>query len=258
MHNNILINADTDAILITKPDGAAWSEIEQYSFLQELNNQFPALIKFEHDGYFQKVFVLGGKNYILYDGKKIKTKGSSMKDQKKEPALKEMMSRIIEALVFDKKETLIEIYESYITEALHIKDITRWASKKTISESILVCRDWTEDDIKQKKLRKNETDIWDAIKDMEDLQLGNKVFVYPCILESRIEKKQFKNGKIKEKTVLKTGLKITDKWCNDHNSEKLIERVVSTLNIFNKILPNKEVFIDYTKKENKSLLEGLN
>lgn len=256
MYNFILVNNDTDSVTVCKPDQSPWTEDEQQQFIDNVNNQFPQLIKFSHDGYFNKIIVVKSKNYILYDGKKIKTKGSSIRDQKKEPALREMMDKFIDAMLFDRTDTLVDIYHSYIHEALNVKDIKRWSMKKTITESILKCKGWTEEDILSKRLRKNETDVWDAIKHLDDLQAGGKVYCYPTVLSSSVETKEYKNGNTKEKVSQITGLKTIDLWTGDENKEKLIERVYDTVSIFASVIDLSQ-FIDYTKKKNKPLLEGL-
>jgi len=256
MLNNIVIQADTDSLIICKPDQSLWSEDEQKEFLVKLNASLPPLIRFEHDGYFNKIIIVKSKNYILYDGKKIKTKGSSIRDQKKEPALREMMDKFIDAMLFDRTDTLVDIYHSYIHEALNVKDIKRWSMKKTITESILKCKGWTEEDILSKRLRKNETDVWDAIKHLDDLQAGGKVYCYPTVLSSSVETKEYKNGNTKEKVTQITGLKTIDLWTGDENKDKLLERVYDTISIFASVIDLSQ-FIDYTKKKNKPLLEGL-
>lgn len=78
MNNNVIVNCDTDSIMISKHDGANWSKEEQEKFLQELNAQFPEKIRFEHDGYYDSVVVIKSKNYALLPegSNKIKTKGS--------------------------------------------------------------------------------------------------------------------------------------------------------------------------------------
>lgn len=259
MNNYILINADTDSIMINKPDGSPWTKEEQSQFLNILNSQFPEKIRFEHDGVFTRVAVIRSKNYaLLPEGSdKIKLKGSSIKDQKKEPALREMMERIIKALIDDKKDIIVSIYHEYIKEALNVKDIKRWAQKKNLTESVLKCKDWTQEQIDSKELRKNETDVWDAIKNEEGMQQGDKFYVYPVILGNEVTPGGVseKTGKpLKDKVKEINGLKLIKYWNNDHNPEKLIERVYDTLSIFESILDMKQ-FINYSSKKNQILLK---
>lgn len=91
-------NCDTDSISFTAH--RELSEQDRKTLLDELNSLYDPLISFADDGYFKRVIILKAKNYILqtYDGK-VKLKGNSLKDQKKEPALKEFLSKIIGILL---------------------------------------------------------------------------------------------------------------------------------------------------------------
>ena len=124
----------------------------------------------------------------------------------------------------------------------------RWSQKKTITKAILNCS-------QDEEARKNEADVWDAVKN-KPVQEGEKVYVYPAILSSITEVKQFKNGKVKEKVIETTGLKVVDDWNNDHSITKLVKRVVDTLDILSNVI-DSSLFIDYTKKDNRDLLEKL-
>lgn len=238
-------NCDTDSISFTV--GKEISSEEKILLLNELNSLYPSAIRFEDDGFFKRVIILKAKNYILWDGKKIKLKGSSLRDQKKEPALKEMLNEMIDSLVHD-KASLLDIYHKYIKECLDIKNIARWATKKSVSKAILKCA-------KDPEARLNERKVYDAIKDIK-VQEGDKVHLYPAILFEHSEFTQLKNGKIKEKKHKETGLKRIDIWNKDHDVEKLIERVYSTIEILSGVL-NMEEFIDYTLVKNKVLLDNI-
>lgn len=249
MNNNfLLVNADTDSITICKNDLDKFTKDEINNLIFELNSLFSDNIKWEDDGYYDKFIVLKAKNYITFQNNKIKLKGSSLKDQKKEPALKEMLNKMIEDLVYNEGNSLVNIYHTYIKEANNVIDIKRWSQKKTITKAILNCAT-------NKEARKNETDVWDAIKDKQ-VQEGDKVYVYPAILNSITEIKHFKNGKTKEKITETTGLKTYQDWNNDHSVKKLIKRVVDTVEILSNVV-DSSLFVDYTKKENNELLEKL-
>lgn len=278
MNNNIIVNADTDAIMISKPDGAVWTKEEQQAFLDSLNAQFPEKISFAHDGYYDKVLVTGSKNYALLLNKdfakkkdlnpdgtvKLKTKGSSTRDQKKEPAMREMMDKIIAAFIYDKQDTILDIYHSYVREALApITDIRRWCQKKSASEAIMSCKGYTEQDILDKKVRRNETNVWDAIANEESVQQGDKFYVYPVILETKIISgrmgKPNKNGiskPLKDQIEVVTGLKLDKYWTQDHDVSKLLQRCYDTLEIFELVL-DMEQFVDYSKSTNTKFLEAL-
>ena len=273
-NNNIICNVDTDSIMISKPDGSVWTKEEQFAFLDALNAEYPDLIRFAHDGYYDSVLIVKSKNYALKlnpefakkkdfnpDGTvKIKTKGSSIRDQKKEPALREMMEVLINEMLGDNnKQTIVSIYHHYIQEALNVLDIQRWCTKKTITESITDCKGYTQADIDSKKFRKNETDVWDAVKNEDGLQQGDKVYLYPTILENKIIPGGVskKTGKpLKDKVVEVTGFKMDKYWNNDHDVQKLVERVHSTVKIFKTVLDMTQ-FTDYSaSKYYKMIQEG--
>lgn len=239
-------NCDTDSISFTAGD---LSLDQRKAVLDDLNSQFPSAIRFEDDGFFKRVCILKAKNYILWDGKKIKLKGSSIKDQKKEAALREMMDKMIAAIINQEESRLGTIYKTYIKEAMNPGDIKRWASKKTITKAILDCEDNPE-------ARLNERKVWDAVKAIPGLQEGDKVYLYPNIVSKEVTRTQLKNGKIKEKINVATALKNADAWAGDHDPDKLVERVVMTVDIFSNVIDNSQ-FVDYTLVKNKPLLEGV-
>ncbi len=253
MFNHRMINTDTDAILICKEDQSPWSEQEQEDFLKALNAQFPDLINFEHDGYYSGVIVLKAKNYILkyHNNGEVIFKGSSFSDSKKELALRELMKEMIgEMLEENNQETLISIYNKYVLESLNVQDINRWSQKKTVTEAITNC--------KKTPGRKQEQDVWDAVKD-DNPQQGDKVHVYPTILGQNVI-----SGRISEKTGKPlrdlvediTGLKQAKYWNNDHNVDHLLKRCYDTILIFENVI-DMDKFVDYTKKSNKGKLEEL-
>lgn len=239
-------NCDTDSISFAT--GKDLNEQDRLDLLNELNSLYPSTIHFEDDGYYQCLLVLKAKNYVMYDGKSLKLKGSSLRDQKKEPALKEMLVEMLNDIIHNNSLNLVTIYHKYIKEAKTPTDIKRWAQKKTITKSVLNCE-------KSDESRKNESDVYDAIKDKQ-LQEGDKVYVYPVVLNKTIEIKEFKNGKTKEKITEVTGLRTIDDWKNDHNVNKLIKRVVDTTDILANVV-DASLFIDYTKSVNVKLLGDL-
>jgi len=241
----VVSNCDTDSISFTT--GRDLSEENRLALLAELNNLYPSMIRFEDDGYYECLLVLKAKNYVMYDGQKMKFKGSSIKDQKKERALSEMLVLMLETLIHKNGENLRDIYVKYIKEALNPEDIKRWSQKKTITKAILNCAGG--------ESRKNELDVYHAIKG-KSVQEGDKVYVYPAVLKKTVEIKQFKNGNTKERITLETGLRLVDDWKQDHCTEKLVKRVVDTTDILANVV-DSELFIDYTTKKNKDLLEAL-
>ena len=220
-NNLTVVNADTDSISFCKSKMEPISEEEQKNYLDDLNSEFPERIKFEADGYFPSFIVLKAKNYILYDGKKIKTKGSSLKSSTIEPALKSFLNEIIEAMVFQ-KGNYQDIYNRYVKEVNNIKDIKRWASKKTISEKTL------------KSERTNESKIRDAIEGEEFVE-GDKIYCY------------FKSD---------GSLGLAEKFDGDYDKMKLLEKLYKTTERFSTVL-GEDVFINYKLKRNQKVLEQL-
>lgn len=277
-----IINVDTDSILFCKPDGSELTDDEQDSFIEELNAQFPDKIKFDHDGYYESVLVIKTKNYALLKkgDTEVKLKGSSIRDQKKEPALKEMLIKIIDAYIFNKQETVPAIYESYVQEVMNIKDIGRWSQKKGVTEAVTNCEGAvlvleevispegkkTEKKVYYKKgkptdIRTNEMVVWDAIKNEEIIQQGDKFQLYPGILgfEDISTTKELKKGpKTTVKRVYTYGLQQLKCWDAEkpnHDKEQLLKRVYDTLKIFKTIL-DIEQFKNYSLQKNYKLLIG--
>lgn len=222
MKNLTLVNCDTDSISVCKHDQTPFTEEEADSLLSELNSLYPENIKWDDDGMFDCVVVLKTKNYILYDGKSIKKKGSSIKDPKREKALREFLDRIIDAIVFNKGGYL-DIYNEYVKEINSIQDINRWACRKTITEKIFSSE------------RSNETKVKDAIEDTEYVE-GDRVYMYYT------PEKQ---------------LKLVEQFDNDYNRDHLFKKLHSTALIFNTVLPIKDNFLNYSLKRNKKALETL-
>lgn len=223
-HNFKLVNADTDSISFCKQDGSEFSEEEQQELLAELNSNFPPTIEFEHDGLFNKLIVLKAKNYILYDGEKIKLKGSSLKSSTMEPKLKEFNNEIINAMVFD-KGGYTEIYNKYIQEALNVTDIKPWASKKTISTKTMESE------------RTNESKIRDAFEGTEYVE-GDKVYVFYKEDES---------------------LCLVENFDGEYDRKKLLQKLFKCTKRFETVLDVKLLFPNYSliKAYKKLIEEGL-
>ena len=271
-HDFIIAPTDTDSISFCKKDGSEFSKEELRSLLKELNEISPDLITWEDDGYYKKVLVLRAKNYILYDPTKEKEKdrkqikGSAFKSSTKEPAMMQMMQEIVNAILDDKQDTILSIYEKYVDEALNIKDINRWSQKKTVTEAVMNCRGYEKyspESLKLKGIRPNETNVWDAIKHEELIQQGEKYYLYPAILstEEIRSEKTLKSGKVKVsvKYEHKLGLKMANKWTKgDENVKKLLERIYDTISIFGTVLDLTQ-FTNYSLVKNyKTLLESKN
>jgi len=223
-HQFQISNCDTDSISFCKSDGTYFSLEERKQLVKEINDISPEFMKWADDGYYKKVIILAAKNYILQkeDGK-ITYKGSSLKDQKKEIALKEFLYEIIDAML-NEKYNYIEIYNKYVKEILNLKDIKRWSSKRTISEKTF------------SSPRSNETKVKDAINGTEYKE-GDRIWVY------------FDTNK---------NLKLIENYNNDHDVPTLLKKLFTVSKIFDMIIP-KGTFFNYSLKNKKipALLEEL-
>lgn len=220
--NMKIVNADTDSISFCKIDESNISEEEQVQLLDDLNKQYPDKIRFEDDGFFPTVCVLKAKNYVLYDGKKIKYKGSAIKATQKEPALKEFIKVIIDSII-NHKDDYREIYLRYVKEACNVQDIKRWASRKTISERTLNSE------------RKNESRIKDAIEGTEIVE-GDRIHVF------------YKD---------KETLELVQNFNGVYDLDKLLQKTYDTAWTFDSVLDCEALFPNFKLKRNKKLLEEI-
>lgn len=222
----ILGPVDTDSISFCKPNYAAFSKEEQDALLNEINSLLPDLIKYDHDGYFPKVICIRAKNYILYDGKKIKTKGSALKATTKCPALKEFINRVIDYMIYHDEivdNDLILLYNEYVKEIMNIQDIKRWSARKTISDKVL------ESD------RTNEAKLRTAIEGSEIVE-GDRCHVYYKADNS---------------------LSLVQNFDGDYNKDRLLKNLYDTAYTFETILDCDTLFKNYSLKRSKKDLEEL-
>ncbi len=217
----VVVNGDTDSISIKHKEELAINETEQNNLLESLNKEFPEKIRFENDGYFPKMIVLKAKNYILWDGKKIKTKGSSIRDPKREPAIQEFITKIIDILVYDKGNA-IEIYNEYVKEILNVKDIQRWSMKKTITSKVMAAE------------RTNELNIKNAIAGTEYVEGDKPRFYYKP------------DGK----------LALIEKFDGAYFIDKYMEKLYNAVYVFETVI-DVSLFLNYKLKRNKQTLEDL-
>jgi DNA polymerase, archaea type len=217
-----IVNADTDSISFCKSDMGDMDEAERTTILKAINAMYPERIRFEDDGYYPSVVVVKAKNYILYDGKKVKTKGSALKATMKEKALQEFIKRVTDCLVFDKVSELPNIYNEYIKEIYNLQDITRWSAKKTVTDSVL------------NPERTNEQKVLEAIGE-NHVQMGDKIYVY----------------------FTETGaLKLQENWDKanpDHDKVKLAEKVFKTISVFEPVL-DMNLFPNYKLVRNQNTI----
>ena len=93
MNNLIVPIVDTDSITVCKPDFSEFTKEELTALTISLNEQFDELINWELEFSIPKIICIKAKNYILFDGKDFKIKGSALKATTKSPALKELLKK---------------------------------------------------------------------------------------------------------------------------------------------------------------------
>lgn len=222
MYNFILNNADTDSIMVSKPNGSAFSKEEQTNLLNELNSLFPEKINFAEDGEFKKVIIFKAKNYILYDGKKTKSKGAATKAGNKETALKEFIQETVQTILND-RNNFTEVYNKYVKEALNVQDIKRWASRKTLTDKTF------------SSPRENEAKIIRAIQGKEYKE-GDRVWTY------------FKED---------GELGLAEDYNNDHDKKQLLRKLYDSSKLFASVLDHSLLYLNYSLKRNEKALREL-
>jgi hypothetical protein len=224
-HNFQITNTDTDSISFCKPDCSPFSKSEIDSLMNELNRISPEFMIWEHDGYFCKFLVLRAKNYIMVDenGNK-KVKGSALKSSTLEPAIKKMIQAMIDCLLEDNKTEMVNIYNTHIRLIRDdIVDIKPWAKKLQLSPKTF------------NSPRLNETKIVDAIKGTE-YKSGDRIYVF---------------------TKADGTLGLVEHFAGEYDKNTYIQKLYKAILRFETILPVKELFINYSLKKNKELLELL-
>jgi DNA polymerase I len=225
----VIVNADTDSISFCSKQNQEFRPEERRQLLAELNSLFPERIKFEDDGYFPTVMVVKAKNYVLFDGKKLKYKGSALKATTKEPALQDFIKETIEAIVRSDKPDielqaqLTETYHKFVHEILNITDIRRWVTRKTITDKVLNAE------------RTNEQKVKDAISESEYVE-GDRAYFF------------FKSDGT---------LCLMENFDGNYDKDKLLEKLYRTAEVFDTILDVKNLFPNYKLKRNKPKLENL-
>lgn len=214
-----LINVDTDSITFT--NNKELSEQEQHNYIKDLNKLYPDKIEFSNDGYFQDVIVVAAKNYVLYDGKKLRIKGSSLKSPKMALALREYLTEMFWAII-KQTNNYDDIYIKYVKEINNLTDIKRWATRQTISDKTL------------NSDRTNESKVRDAIEDSEYTE-GSRIWTY------------FKSD---------DSLGLVEHFDGDYNRDRLYVNLYNAAMRFENIL-NVEKCVNFKLKRNKEKLNDI-
>ncbi len=236
----ILVNLDTDSLSFAKKDHSAFTDDELVSIETKLNE-----IMYSHwgdDGYFDNMLISKAKNYVMKErgSDELKYKGSSFKDSKKEPALKQMMKDLVDSLIFTKGNE-VDIFERYIRMACDIDDINNWAIKKSITQKLLTSE------------RTNESKVRDAFKGRE-FQEGEKIFVFNSVdgLTQLIRKGEpiFYKKTGEPKMIPNTIISLVEDYKGSYDKEHYVRRVYKTLKILENVL-------DLTKFERYDTVKGM-
>lgn len=223
MHKFELVCCDTDAITICKPNQEKFNQEEINILTKELNSLFPEEINWEFEFNIPRMIVFKAKNYIMYDGDKIKLKGSALKSSKIESGLKEFNDEVINAIVHNKLDIIQSIYNKYVLEIKNgVKDIKRWSSKKTLTDKV-----FSSD-------RANETKIVDAINGSEYKE-ADKVYLY------------FKED---------GSLCLAEAFNGDYDKDRLYKKLYNSASFFSEVLKDN-IFLNYALKRNKKIIQEL-
>jgi DNA polymerase elongation subunit (family B) len=225
-HDFLIGPSDTDSISFCKKDMSPFTPEELKTLLDEINEQSPEKVLWEDDGYYKTIIALKAKNYVLYDGKKLKIKGSALKGSTRPEAIKEFIKKTIDTMVYTEKveeinPALQSVYFQYVQEAIDVSDIKRWSARKTLSSTML------------KSTRKNETRVIDAIAG-SSYREGDRFHVFRMKDESLCLAENFKG-----------------EYCKS----TLLENLYDTITIFDMVLPVKSLFLNYALKKNIKLLD---
>jgi DNA polymerase elongation subunit (family B) len=222
-YNFVIGPVDTDSISFCKQSMRPFTDDQIKHLLAELNEISPDMMIWEDDGLYDACIVFKAKNYVLKRGNKITIRGSGLKDAKKEPALKEMSRQFLDAILEDRIPDIPDIYKSYILEVRDgVKDIKRWASKKTLTDKI-----WSSP-------RENEAKVLRAIAGTEYKE-ADKVYTF----------------------FLPSGeLCLVEKYAGEYDKDKMYEKIYKTAQFFTAVLSD-DIFVNYKLKKNAPLLSGL-
>jgi len=290
-YNYTLVNVDTDSFSYT--DSTRPTDEDYEAQIEELNDLYPDLIRWEKDGktgIMDRLLVVAAKNYVLVEDGKLKYKGNSLTDQKKEPVLLKFIKEFID-IMLDESDVhhpdTIDLYHKYCKEALDISDINQWTTKKTITKPVLNAK------------RPNEQKPMDAINEavdrgvIEGFQEGDKIWIYSAIDGEKQQevKGELKFNKYTKKVYQELGLekhemldtcehkdtlfcmgcnphlyypkmvpnkinRFPELWTGDHDKWHYVQRIYKSALIFKKLI-DMENFPDYSGKKVRNTLESL-
>jgi DNA polymerase elongation subunit (family B) len=250
-HNYRISNVDTDSVSICNYKENEITKEQQDQLIDEINGLLPDMIEYEDDGYFDNVLIIKAKNYVLYDGKKMKYKGSSLIDSKKSIVLRELLNLLIDDIMFNGSTLLVDIYHEHIRAVRDCEDVFKWCTKKSISAKVL------------NPERANESKVLDAVKHLNPRE-GDKYHLFNIIDGEKPEMKKGepvilkKTGQVKmvPNRILKVyeeGMSMDDFV---FDKQHYYERVYKTVAILENVV-DMDQFVKYHLKSNIGKVEEL-
>jgi DNA polymerase I len=214
---------DTDSITIWN-NGKRFETDKIDDLINEINSILPEQINFELDACYDSIIVFKAKNYAYLEEGEITTKGSALKASTKCQALKDFLKQSIEMMLKGSPtEDLQGYYMNHVHEICDLKDISRWAARKTLSSTM------------QESERSNETKIMDAIADSEYRE-GDRFYTFYLPDDT---------------------LCLVENFTGEYNKKRLFKNLFDTIMIFGTVIPNaKELFLNYSLKRNEKYLPG--
>ena len=217
MNNFTLINCDTDSISFCKEDMTLFPPEVRAKLITELNSLYDGKVEFADDGYFETMIIVAAKNYILWDGKKLKIKGASLKASNKEFYLKDFIKGVIDILLDPNhtQDKIIQLYNTVAFECLNLHDMSAHSFKKTFTKAV------------QEGEGTMELKTRLALK-YESPQQGDKFRVF---------------------YLSNSNLCLEKNFSGDYCKKTLLKKLFATVKIFHNILPT-ELFINYSLQTN--------
>ncbi len=219
----VVPKGDTDSITIYN-NGESLNKDEIRGLITEINGILPEYINFELDAIYDVIVVFKAKNYAYREGEKISTKGGALKAATKSEKLKNFNNIIIKDLLYLRDHNHFhQTYIQHVKEILSINDIKPWCLRKTLSSTM------------QESERTNETKVMNAIKGSNYVE-GDRFWLFYLPDDT---------------------LCLAEKFTGEYNKPRLLKNIWDTMNVFDSVLPIKELMLNYSLKRNAKLLENL-
>src|SRR5581483_1775533 len=108
-HGVTLIEADTDGVLVSVPEG--WGYEDELRLVEEVTAALPAGIQVEHDGRYERMYSHAAKNYVLrdYDGR-IRSVGGAFRSSRSEPYGEQFLADAMPYILAEDPEGLRALY----------------------------------------------------------------------------------------------------------------------------------------------------